>query len=145
MWPTQRLKERVLARRQGVPRAVIDETAFAGILVALLIFMMVAVPSSPHGMLVDLARTDHPKWLPGARREDAVKVTISRDGAIYVGNLAVPPDGLSDELLVRLRDSPDKRVYLQVDARAQYGDVDVVLEAIRAAGVVNVSFVTRQR
>jgi len=51
-----------------------------------------------------------------------------------------------DELPNRIRDATlngaEKKVYLAVDVRARYGDVEAVLAQIRLAGLQKVCFLT---
>jgi biopolymer transport protein ExbD len=96
-----------------------------------------AVPISP----VDLAEASQAVPLPGAQREDAMFVWVSRDGAIHFRAREVRLHG-ADEIRNGAKAGSEKRVYLEADARAKYQDVDTVLGEIRKAGIENVSIVT---
>ena len=82
---------------------------------------------------------------PAALRDDAMIVTVRRDGRIYFGS-----DELTgDQLPVRFRESvhsgSERKVYIQADARARYKEVAEVLDGIRVAGISNVAFLTDRR
>jgi biopolymer transport protein TolR len=77
--------------------------------------------------------------LPNAIREDAIWVTVRRDGSVYFQNSRVRPDQLPNKIHDAALNGAEKRIYLNVDARAQYGDVDALLPYIQLSGVENVS------
>jgi biopolymer transport protein ExbD len=145
MWSRPRLKDRVLARRRSAPLMLMEFSACASISFALLSIVFYVTPTPTHGFAVDLPRTDHPHWMRGAMRENVLKVLVTRDGAVYLGQHAVTVGSLAYGLRKNLKQGFERRVYLQVDTRARYVDVEGVLDAIRYAGIQDVSFITEQR
>jgi biopolymer transport protein ExbD len=145
MWSRPRLKDRVLARRRSVPLTIMEFSAFASIAFALLSIAVYVTPTPTHGFSVDLAKSDHAHWMPGAMRENALIVMLVRDGVIYLGHEAVTVRSLADAIRENLKRGSERRVYLRVDTRARYVDVAAVLDAIRNAGIRDVSFITEQR
>ena len=146
MWSLPHLKDRVAARRRSKPLAIIEVSALAGVLVAVLFAFMGMIPTgSHHRAAVDLPLTRSGSPMPGALREDALQVIVMRDGAIYLDHHAVLGTGLSDEIRRALRHGAERRVYLRADSRVKYSDVEVVLDAIRAAGVQDVSVLTERQ
>jgi biopolymer transport protein TolR len=125
-------------------RGVIDVSGFAGIMLALVFLMMFGemYPMHPKSLPVDMATTRHSSSLPNAQREDALIVTITRDGRLYIYNTLVSPADLPDVLREAMRDRQDKTVYVKADARAKYGNVKVALDAIRTANATNIAFLT---
>jgi biopolymer transport protein ExbD len=83
--------------------------------------------------------------LPHAMREDAMIVTIMRDGAVFFRNDRVSPECLADAIRKDVESGSEKRVYIRADARALYRTVKQVLDAVQQAGLVNVSFLADQR
>jgi biopolymer transport protein TolR len=124
---------------------IMEFSACASIAFALLSIVVYVTPTPTHGFAVDVPRTDHPHWMPGAMRENALKVVVLRDGAVYLGHHAVAVGSLADGLRENLKRGFERRVYLRVDTRARYVDVEGVLDAIRDAGIRDVSFITEQR
>jgi biopolymer transport protein ExbD len=61
---------------------------------------------------------------------------------VYFGVMMVRADELPEQIGKSLRAGAEKRVYLVVVSRSQYGDLRVVLNAVSAARVENVSFLT---
>lgn len=119
----------------------IDLPAVAiGIFFLLLVIFMI-IPYPHHGRTVDRVVARHAHKLPGAIREDAIKVALTRDGTVYFGNSKIRPDDLPDMVRDAVRNGAEKRIYLEVDARAWYGDVNAVLSQIQLTGIQNVSFI----
>ena len=95
-----------------------------------------------HRGSVDMARVLHPKPQPGALREDALIVTLTRDDNLFVGDLKVTPDELVPLLKAGIHEASEHRLYLRIDAHAKYGSIKHVLDAIREAGIERVVLLT---
>jgi biopolymer transport protein ExbD len=139
-----------LARQRSMRLiANIDASAFAGILVVLLFAMMTAgaLTRNPHhGIGVDLAKVSHPVSMPGALREDAMLITVRRDGQIYFGFDRINPVALTEKIRDRLKDrGVERKVYIRADSRAMWGAVKVVVDGARSAGILRVAFLAEQR
>jgi biopolymer transport protein ExbD len=100
------------------------------------------IPSGHVGVYVDLPRSEHSSRLPAALREDAMRVSILRDGRVYLGLYRIAVEDLPIQIREGLRGGAENRVYLYADARARYADVKMALDAVRLAGVKQVSFIT---
>jgi biopolymer transport protein ExbD len=124
----------------------IDVWGFVSVMLALLFLLM---PNRTdyhdlHGNSVDLTETHHAILMPGAAREDAMRISITRDGKVYFRNYQVARDDLQDEIQKGLRKGAERKIYLAVDARAKYGDAKAILAQIRLAGIENVSLLTEK-
>jgi len=114
------------------------------VFVVLLIFM--TVPTHHNGVSVDLAHVSHPVPMPGALREDAMKVTIRRDGKVYFGSDQINVIDLPAKVLDRLKDrGVERKIYVVADMRARWGTVKMVLDGVRSAGIIRVAFLVDQR
>ncbi len=123
----------------------IDSSAFASILLVLLLMLEAFLPG-PHfgfGQGVELARSGHFIAMAKALREDALKVSISASGDVYFHSLRIPPDELANKIRDGMRNGAEKKVYVIVDARTHYADVRPVLLMISLAGVEQVGIITR--
>jgi biopolymer transport protein ExbD len=114
------------------------------VFVVLLIFM--TIPSDYHrGASVDLPRVLHPVAMRGADREDAVKVSILRDGRVYLGTDQVDLADLPAKIQDRLKDRDvERKVYIMADTRARWSDLEMVLVDVRSAGIIRVAFLANQ-
>jgi biopolymer transport protein TolR len=138
---------RALARRKRCAyRAHIDVGfPFIAVVVTLLFIHMVNAPAISHQSPVDVPTSAHRVSQPGALREDAMQVYVTRDGAIYFGHTFVSgpqEQSLRDRIRQAVAAGEEKRVYLKADWRAPYADVSVAIDAIRHAGIANVTILT---
>jgi biopolymer transport protein ExbD len=137
------------ARRSEKLFSSIDATAFASILVVLLFMLMTpgTMAYNPHrGVSADLPKVLHPVAMRGARREDAMKITILRDGKVYFGAEQIYRGTLSTKIQERLTDREvERKVYIVADGRARWGTVKETLDGVRSAGIIRVAFLADQR
>ena len=85
--------------------------------------------------------------MPDADKEDALLVSITRDGKVYFGSEQIQDvDGLTTKVKDRFASKPgDHRVYVKADMRTRFGGVVRVVDAVRAAGVDDLGLLTDQR
>jgi biopolymer transport protein ExbD/biopolymer transport protein TolR len=126
-----------MAIKREPPGAVsdINVTPLVDVMLVLLIIFMVITPMLQKGVSVDMARVNNPRDMHAADKEDATVLAITRDGKIYLGSDAIAIDKITAKVKDRVSDKLDKTVYIKSDARAKYGDVVGVVDAVRAAGV----------
>jgi biopolymer transport protein ExbD len=126
-----------MAFKAKAPGAVseINVTPLVDVMLVLLIIFMVITPMLQKGVSVDLARVHNPRLMTAADKEDATVLAITRDGKIYLGADGISMDKVTAKVKDRVADKLDKTVYVKSDARAKYGDVVSVVDAVRAAGV----------
>ncbi|HUO26125.1 MAG TPA: biopolymer transporter ExbD [Candidatus Aquilonibacter sp.] len=123
----------------------INVTPMVDVMLVLLIIFMVVTPMLQHGISVDLAKVNNPEPMQDADKEDALLVSVMRNGDVFFGTDKVSPDSLTGKVKDRIANRTDKRVYVKADARAHYGNVVQVVDAVRAAGVDDLGLLTDQR
>jgi biopolymer transport protein ExbD/biopolymer transport protein TolR len=135
-----------MAFKAQAPGAVsdINVTPLVDVMLVLLIVFMVITPMLQKGVSVDLARVNNPHPMAAADKEDATLLAITRDGKIYLGADAITMDKITAQVKDRVADKLDKTVYVKSDARAKYGDVVSVVDAVRAAGVDSLGLLTEK-
>jgi biopolymer transport protein ExbD len=145
MRSAEQLHRRVLGRRECRPLEIVAialEMAMTALMTTLLIIMMLVVGAPHHSNLpADLARAKHAVSMPGAKREDAIRIIVTRDGAIYFGHTETRVADVADRVRQRVQDGSERRAYLMVDQRTKYVDVEPVIDAIRGGGVWNVGLI----
>ena len=123
----------------------INVTPMVDVMLVLLIIFMVITPMLQKGVSVDMAKVNNPSPMPDADKEDALLVSVMRDGKIYFGTDVTTPDALTQKVKDRLANRVDKRVFIKSDARARYGSVVEVVDNVRSAGVDDVGLLTDQK
>ena len=128
------------------PVSDINVTPMVDVMLVVLIIFMVITPLLNNKVNVDLARARNPIVMSDADKEDAVIVSITRDGQTYLqpGLQKVAPDELAPKVKDLLSDKPNKIVYIRADARAKYETVEDVVDNLRAGGVDDVGLLTEQ-
>jgi biopolymer transport protein ExbD len=143
-WSPTRRAQQNIRRREAHYYCWIDASALAAVFLAILAAVILIRPRTvdlPKDA-ADLVQASHSKLLFGARREDAMSVTVDRAGRIYVNHMSVDLDDLPKIVKSGLQSGAERRVYLLVDERSRYSDTKRVLIAIHDAGIENVSFLT---
>jgi len=123
----------------------INVTPMVDVMLVLLIIFMVVTPMLQKGVSVDYAKVNNPEQMPDADKEDALLVSITRDGTVYFGSEKMQVDNLTTKVKDRLANKPDKRVYVKADMRTHFGQVVQVVDSVRAAGVDDLGLLTEQR
>jgi len=124
----------------------INVTPMVDVMLVLLIIFMVVTPMLQKGISVDMAKVNNPEPMQDADKEDALLVSITRDGKVYFGTDQVQDiDSLTTKVKDRLANKQDKRVYVKADMRARFGGVVKVVDSVRAAGVDDLGLLTDQR
>ena len=132
-------------KRMADVNSDINVTPMVDVMLVLLIIFMVITPMLQKGTSVDMVKTDNPTAMPDADKEDALLVSITKDGLLYFANDKVTPEKLTDLVKDKLQNRTDKRVFVKADARAQYGVVTDVVDNVRSAGVDELGLLTEQR
>jgi len=123
----------------------INVTPMVDVMLVLLIIFMVVTPMLQKGVSVDMAKVNNPEQMPDADKEDALLVSVTRDGQVYFGTDQINVDNLTNKVKDRLANRADKRVYVKADMRARFGNVVQVVDGVRAAGVDDLGLLTDQR
>lgn len=97
------------------------------------------------GISVDLPQIDSPVVLPRSMREDAITIVIYRSGDVFLGGDLVRLERIPELIRKDVARGSERKVYIRADARTFYGNVKQVIDAVRAAGLTDVSFLAEQR
>jgi biopolymer transport protein ExbD len=141
------MRERI-AKRRSLTGASINMWPFVGVSIALLIVMMLITGTPYHyrpwGGSMELALSVHAASEPRAVREDSIRVAITRDGSLFFRNVKIVPNDLPKMIRDAVQNGAERKVYLAVDARAKYGDVKMVYDAIAEGGVNEISLIAEK-
>ncbi len=103
-----------------------------------------APPPMQKGISVQLPVTTSATAIPEADQPEALVVSITSDGSMYVGVKRVIPAALQETLKVAVANRNDKTLYFKADARIPYANVVTVIDAVRTSGVEVLNLLTAQ-
>ena len=102
------------------------------------------------GSLVNLPAITGATTKPDVLRNDALQIAVTRTGDFFVsGQVSRPSEKIKapdipNQLVSLEHPGVERRVYVHADGRAKYGDVATALDAIRYAGLSNVTFMVEK-
>jgi len=125
-------------RRLGPALSEINITPFVDVMLVLLVIFLVTAPMLFRGIDVRVPRTETRTVQP----EERLVLTVTRDGAVFVGEQPITLARL-ERLLASLRQrNPKAAVFLRADERAAYGSVVKVMDIVKKAGIDRLGMVT---
>ena len=144
LWSPSRIAIQRAAKRRSRYYAFLNLWPFVGVLIVLLSIFM--TETRPHQHVwwfpVDLPAAPYSVSQPHAIREDCIRISILRDGQIYFRSSLLRRRDLSGVIRSAVKDGAENKVYLAVDSRTLYRDVNVVVNQICLAGLSDICFIT---
>jgi biopolymer transport protein TolR len=127
---------RIPKHHDGRLMASINIAPLAAVLMVVTFAVMFSFPLVPvcRRVSAELPKVNQAVSMRGALREDALMVTVMRDGKIFFGGKQVSAESLSSSLQ-QDKTRLDERVYVRADARARYRTVKKVIDSVREAGL----------
>src|SRR5882757_9298885 len=121
------------ARRRGII-AEINVTPLVDImLVLLIIFMLTAHLIAKQAIEVELPRAAQATALPPT----TIAVTLTRDGALYLNEKPVTPEGLRAAVAAAVAKDAKTQVIIAGDKAVSHGRVVWVLDVVKSLGVAS--------
>jgi TolR protein len=126
-------------RKFGAAMAEINVTPLVDVVLVLLIIFMVTAPLMQRGIDVDLPRT----VAQTADQEERIVVSVNKEGKIYIGDVLIPMEDLSDHIRRRAGtvENP-KAVFLKGDKSLRYEVIMQVMDEMKRSGVPTIGLVT---
>ncbi len=119
--------------------ADINITPLVDVVLVLLVIFMITAPVLQSGIEVNIPKTRTVKEIT----EQRLVVTIDRDQNVFLGDKPVNVHDLGQRLRDASGDSSKKVIYLRADVRVPFGAFASVMDAVKQAGITNISVVTR--
>jgi biopolymer transport protein ExbD len=123
----------------------IDSVPYLGFTLVLLCAFMTSQPMITHPRAIDLFASTDARPEPAAIKWDSIHISVYRDGDVYFGNRRVDANELPNRIRDAILNGAEKKIYLAVDARARYSDVEAVLAQIQLAGLEKVCFLVEKK
>jgi biopolymer transport protein ExbD/biopolymer transport protein TolR len=119
--------------------AEINITPLVDVVLVLLIIFMISVPVLQSGIEVAVPKTRTVKEIT----EQRMVVTIDREQRVYLGDQPINIHDLGRRLRQPGADNAKKVIYLRADERVPFGAFASVMDAVKQAGITNISIVTQ--
>ena len=119
--------------------ADINITPLVDVVLVLLVIFMITAPVLQSCIEVNIPKTRTVKEIT----EQRLVVTIDRDQNVFLGDKPVNLHDLGQRLRDASGDSGRKVIYLKADVRVPFGAFANVMDAVKQAGITNISVVTR--
>ena len=125
---------------QGRHRALaeINITPLVDVMLVLMIISMLAAPMLQKGIPLDLPATETSQDI----RDPKVVVSLDRDGRLRLNDQPVHIDLLEKRMKALAAGNSGETVFLRADKLIPYGEVLLVMDRIRKAGVTRIALVT---
>lgn len=117
----------------------INVTPLVDVMLVLLIIFMVTAPMMQQGLDVELPQTSN-SGVPTT--DEPFVIVVKRDGVVKAGDATLPMKNLKAKLEAIFATRKNKQVYIQADAKVDYGAVAEVMGEIRAAGIYSIGLIT---
>jgi biopolymer transport protein TolR len=118
--------------------ADINVTPFVDVVLVLLIIFMLTAPILQSGIEVDVPKTKTVKEIT----EEKLVISIDRSQRVFLGNDPININQIGPTLRQKMRDPSRQSIFLRADQNVPFGAFAAVMDAIKQAGITNVSIVT---
>lgn len=129
----------LLHRETGSTLSDINMVPFIDVVLVLLIIFMITAPILQSGIDVDVPKTKTVKELTQVR----MVITIDRAQRVYLNDKPVNIHELGKQVLAQSHNPKTQAVYVRCDESVPFGSWATVVDALRQAGVQNISVVTQ--
>jgi biopolymer transport protein TolR len=119
--------------------ADINITPLVDVVLVLLIIFMVTAPVLQSGIDVSVPKTRTVRQIT----EERQVITINKDQRIFLGNDAININEIGTKLRQKIRDPRNQFIFVRADENVPFGVFATVMDAVKQAGITNVSIVTQ--
>jgi len=117
----------------------INVTPLVDVVLVLLIIFMVTAPVLQSGIEVNVPKTRTVKEIT----EERLVISINKQQRVFLGNDPININDMKTRLRQKIRDPQHQSVFIRADEDVPFGAFATVMDAIKGAGITNVSIVTQ--
>jgi len=117
----------------------INVTPFIDVVLVLLIIFMVTAPVLQSGIEVSVPKTRTVKEIT----EERMVISINKQQRVFLGNDPININEIKTKLRQKIRDPQNQSVFIRADEDVPFGAFATVMDAVKGAGITNVSIVTQ--
>jgi biopolymer transport protein TolR len=119
--------------------ADINVTPLVDVVLVLLVIFMVTAPILQSGIDVEVPKTKTVKEIT----EERLVITIDSKQRVFLGNDPININEIGAKLRQKIRDPQGQAIFLRSDENVPFGAFATVMDAVKQAGITNVSIVTQ--
>jgi biopolymer transport protein TolR len=117
----------------------INVTPLVDVVLVLLIIFMVTAPVLQSGIEVNVPKTRTVKEIT----EERMVISINKQQRVFLGSDAININEIKNRLRQKIRDPQHQSVFIRADEDVPFGAFATVMDAVKGAGITNVSIVTQ--
>jgi len=117
----------------------INVTPLVDVVLVLLIIFMVTAPVLQSGIEVSVPKTRTVKEIT----EERMVISINKQQRVFLGNDPININEIKTKLRQKIRDPQNQSVFIRADEDVPFGAFATVMDAVKGAGITNVSIVTQ--
>ena len=119
--------------------AEINVTPLVDVVLVLLIIFMLTAPVLQSGIDVTVPKTRTVKEIT----QQKLVISIDRQQRVFLGNDAININDIAGKLRQKIRDPRNQFIFVRADENVPFGAFATVMDAVKHAGITNVSIVTQ--
>jgi biopolymer transport protein TolR len=119
--------------------AEINITPLVDVVLVLLVIFMLTAPVLQSGIQVNVPKTKTVREITQQR----TVLTINKDNEVFLNDRPVNLNDLPDILRAQNTDTDHQVIYLRADQSVSFGTFATLMDAVKQAGITNISIVTQ--
>jgi biopolymer transport protein TolR len=119
--------------------ADINITPLVDVVLVLLIIFMVTAPVLQSGIDVSVPKTRTVREIT----QERLVITIDKQQRVFLGNDPININDIGTQLRAKIRDPRNQFIFVRADENVPFGAFATVMDAVKQAGINNVSIVTQ--
>ncbi|HVN08085.1 MAG TPA: biopolymer transporter ExbD [Patescibacteria group bacterium] len=127
-----------LSKQTGTSLSDINIVPLVDVVLVLLVIFLITAPILQSGIEVDLPKTKTVKEIT----EERLVITIDKAQLVYLGNDPVNIHDLGRLVKAKAPDYTKRAVFIRCDQTVPFGSFAAVVDAMKQAGIQNISVVT---